>query len=924
MNKIALFLTLLLFNVSYAQDNKVTTSEENNITFEYSNMNLKSILQKVEGLTPYKFYYQDNWLNDTVFLTGEFRNKSITAVLDKLFEDTEINYFIDSNKIILTQKSLIYSKLPANFFKKDSTSTYNKTQSPVFFQEFNTNKDENESISLIGKESLNTASQNSLFTFSGYIRNKKNNEPISDVNIRVKNTDIVVLTNSEGYYELKLSSGIYTITTDIGNFKPITKKVMVYSNGKLNITLSEKVNQLNEVVVKRRSKQKLRTAVSGVTTIEAEGIKNVPLVFGERDVLKIATTIPGVKTAGEGSAGFNVRGGKEDQNLFLLDKGTIYNPSHFFGFFSALNPYVTKKVDIYKGSIPTEFGGRLSSVFDITSKNGGTDKFKGEAGIGPVTSNIALSLPVVKDKASILVGGRGTYSGWILRSLKEEKLKDSEASFYDFVTKYSHKINNNNTVESTLYYSNDKFSITADSLFKYSNRMAAITWKHTFNPKTSGEITFTNSKYKFEIDYSGLPQNSYTFGYDNNESQFILKAATLLTPKHKLTYGLSSKLYTINPGYINPNNPNSTIQSKTIDLEKGLESGIFLSDSYKVSEKLLVDFGIRYSIFNAMGPSTQKIYEANQPKSEATQIGEEQYGNNEIFKTFHGFEPRVALRYMVNDDLSIKAGYDKTNQYIHLLSTNTTQSPTDTWKLSDLNVKPQTGEQFSLGIFKTLNYEDLEVSLEGYYKKSKNILDYKVGADLILNDDLETELLQGKGKSYGAELLLKKTEGRLNGWLSYTYSRSFIKLDGKFAEEKVNNGKYFSANFDKPHDFSAVMNYRLTKRYSLSGNFIYQTGRPVTYPVGKYVYNGVEYTLYSDRNKFRIPDYYRLDLGLNIEGNHKIKKLAHSFWNISVYNVLGRNNPYSVFFVTKNGEVKGYKTTIFSVPIPTITYNFKF
>lgn len=923
MNKIYLLLAFLFFTFSYAQDSNSSTAEST-LTFEYSNVNLKTVLLKIEEISSYRFYYQEKWLNDAALLSGEFKEKRISEVLEKLFENTEVNYFVDSNKVILTYKSLIYGKLPKKFFKNDSLSNGKNTVSPVFFQEFDSNKDDNESISLIGKETADENLKNNTFTFSGFVRNKKNNEPVSDVNIRVKNTDIVVKTDNEGYYELKLRSGIYTITTDILNFKPVSRKVMIYSNGKLNLTLSEKVNQLNEVVIKGRSKQKLRSAVTGVTTIEAEGVKNVPLVFGERDVLKIATTIPGVKTAGEGSSGFNVRGGKEDQNLFLLDKGTIYNPSHFFGFFSALNPYVTKKVDIYKGSIPVEFGGRLSSVFDITSKNGGTEKFTGEAGIGPVTSNVALSIPVVKDKAGLLVGGRGTYSGWILRSLDEEQLKESEASFYDFVAKYNHKINNKNSIESTLYFSNDKFTITTDSLYKYSNRLATLTWKHSFNSKNSSEVTFTNSKYKFGIDYSGLPQNSYNFGYDNSETQLILKGNTTLNAKHKLTYGLSNKLYEINPGYITPNNNNSNIIAKNIAMEKGLETGLFVADSYKLSDKLLIDFGIRFSLFNALGPSTQKIYQDGLPKDEGTQIGEETYKNNEIFKTYYGFEPRVAFRYSINDNLSLKAGYDKTYQYIHLLSTNTTQSPTDTWKLSNLNVKPQSGEQFSVGLFQNLNELDLEVSVEGYYKKSKNILDYKVGANLIMNENLETELLQGKGKSYGAELLFKKTDGRLNGWLSYTYSRSFIQLNSKFDEERVNDGLYFSTNYDKPHDFSAVLNYKLTKRYSFSGNFIYQTGRPVTYPVGKYVYNGVEYTLYSDRNKFRIPDYYRLDLGINIEGNHKLKKLAHSFWNVSVYNVLGRNNPYSVFFVTKNGEVKGYKTTIFSVPVPTITYNFKF
>ncbi len=333
---------------------------------------------------------------------------------------------------------------------------------------------------------------------------------------------------------------------------------------------------------------------------------------------------------------------------------------------------------------------------------------------------------------------------------------------------------------------------------------------------------------------------------------------------------------------------------------------------------------ITNSVFAALGASVQRIYEDGKPINDATVQGQREFGNNEVMKTYSGFEPRIALRYMIKEDLSLKLGFDKTYQYIHLLSSNTTQSPTDTWKLSDLNVKPQSGEQFSLGIFKNIDSQDLEVSLEGYFKRSSNILDYKTGAQLILNENIETELLQGKAKTYGIEFLVKKQMGRLNGWVGYTYSRTLLKLDSQFNEEKVNNGDYFAANFDKPHDFSAILNYKFTKRYSLSSNFVYQTGRPITYPIGKYTYGNAEYTLYSDRNKYRIPDYYRLDIGFNIEGNHKIKKLAHSFWNISIYNVLGRNNPYSVYFITDKGQIKAYKTSIFGIPVPTITYNFKF
>jgi hypothetical protein len=397
-----------------------------------------------------------------------------------------------------------------------------------------------------------------------------------------------------------------------------------------------------------------------------------------------------------------------------------------------------------------------------------------------------------------------------------------------------------------------------------------------------------------------------------------------LNEKHNFDYGISSKLYNNEPGNIRPKGSESIVEPLDIPKERALESALFISDNFNVSEKLLLDLGLRYSFYSFLGETTQNIYADGLPKSDATVIDTEEYGKNEVVKTYGGPEIRVSGRYAFTPSFSFKASYNHNYQFIHTLSNNTTAAPTDTWKLSDLNIKPQQADQFSAGFYKNFDGNVYELSVEGYYKTSKNILDYKVGAELLLNESIETEVLQGDGKAYGVEFLIKKTKGKLNGWLGYTYSRSLIKLDSDFSEEIVNNGDYFPSNYDKPHDLSIVANYKLTKRYSFSANFIYQTGRPVTYPIGNYVLNGSEYVFYSNRNEFRIPDYYRLDLGINIEGNHKIKKFAHSFWNISVYNVLGRNNPYSVFFVTENGEIKAYQSSIFSVPVPTITYNFKF
>ncbi len=910
MRKFAIVLLLLLTQISLGQ-----TGDKFTLTFKA--VPRSAAIEKIEAVSGYRFYFDPSWIESGQdLLTAEFVDTDISVILESVFANTEVNYYIDGKRIILTRNSNI-RKLPDDFFEGADSEI---TSAPVFRPSADSTSAGNADILFIGKESMNSFKR--THRISGQVINRENGETLSDIVIQIGS--ISATTDAAGRFAVELPGGLHEIETQSAIHEGYHQKIMVYGDGRIPIRLSERPNELDEVVVDANKDQNVRSAISGVVTLESEGIKNIPLILGERDVLRAATAIPGIKTAGEGSAGYNVRGGKEDQNLFLLDHGLLYNPAHFFGFFSALNPFTTKKVDIYKGSIPAEFGGRLSSVFDITTKTGNYDQVAGEGGIGPVTSNLSISFPIAKGKSSIIVGGRATYSDWILKSLDEESLKNSSASFYDAIVKYSHKINENNLIESTVYYSRDAFNISSDSLFKYSNRLISVKWDHSFNEKSKGALIVTNSEYTFNIDYDSDNVNAFDFGYKLNETQVIAKMNYQFNKSHKFNFGLSSKLYGIRPGYLNPKNSESLLVPIDIEKEKALESAAFFSDSYKVSEKFQIEAGLRYSFYAALGKSTQRVYESGLPLNDATVVDEKTFGSNEIIKTYGGLEPRLALRYIVFPSFSIKAGYDKTFQYIHLLSSNTTQSPTDSWKLSDLNVQPQRSEQFSLGAYKNFGNDVWELSVEGYYKRSKNILDYKVAATLLLADNIETQLLQGEGKAYGAEIMLKKTTGRLNGWLGYTYARSLVKLDSRFNEERVNNGNFFPANFDKPHDVSAVLNYKFTKRYSFSANFIYQTGRPITYPIGTYEYNGAQYTLYSDRNQFRIPDYYRLDLGINIEGNHKIKKLAHSFWNISVYNVLGRNNPYSVYFVTENGEVKGYKTSIFAIPVPTITYNFKF
>ena len=924
---------LLTFIILFTYSSSLLAQDSNEkISIDFKDLNLTEAIKNIENSTSYKFYFDPTW-NDfnKIRITGNYNNITIKELLEKILNKTDLNFIIIKKKIILTLNNQIHDELPSNYFAdspvNDKKDVLINSSNPVFYQQYDSlNKysvAKKASVIFIGKE--NKESTKKSFIVSGYIKNEETDKPEANIYIKVKNKNLSTSSDIDGHYSIQLPRGMNTVEIKSLNHKEITKNLMVYDDGIFDINLNEKSNQLDEVVIKKKGQRATETVVSGLVSIDIESIKNVPLVLGERDILKVATTFPGIKTTGEGSAGFNVRGGKEDQNLILLDNAVLYNPQHFLGFFSAINPYTAKKADIYKGSIPASFGGRLSSVFDITTKNGNAEKFSGEGAIGPVTSNLTISFPIEKNKSSIIVGGRATYSDWILKALDEENLKNSEAGFYDGILKYNNSINKNNSIEATAYYSHDRFSLSSDSIYKYSNRLASLKWDHLFNIKSKSSLIFTNSEYKFNIDYNSNDINSFDFGYKINETQLQLKLNYALNPKHNLSYGIASKLYNISPGYQHPENPNATLVPTDIPKEKALESAIYLADSYKISDKLLLDLGLRYSLYASLGEADVNIYQEGLPLNDETVVDTKHYNQNEVIKTYGGLEPRLAARYSFNDDFSIKAGYDFTRQYIHLLSSNVTQSPTDTWKLSDSNVTPQSAEQISLGLFKNLKNDEYEFSLEGYYKKSKNILDYKVGAQLLLNENVETELLQGEGKAYGVEFLLKKTEGKLNGWIGYTYSRSLIKLDGKFIEEKVNAGKYFASNFDKPHDLSVILNYKFTKRYSLSTNFLYQTGRPITYPIGTYHYGDATYTLYSDRNAYRIPDYIRLDIGINIEGNHKIKKLAHSFWNISIYNVLGRNNPYSIYFVTDpSGKIKGYKTSIFSIPVPSITYNFKF
>ena len=706
--------------------------------------------------------------------------------------------------------------------------------------------------------------------------------------------------------------------------KPTKRTVLVFSDGNLNVNMIPDVVLLENLTIKANADRNVSSVQMGVYKFDLDELKNVPKVFGENDIMKVALALPGVQNVGEGSSGINVRGGKADQNLILLNNATVYNPFHFFGFFSSFNADQLASTELYKSSMPVNFGGRLSSVLDVKTKSGNKEKLTGKGGIGLVTSSLSLEIPVIKGSTSITLGGRSTYSDWILAQVKDEAIRNSSPSFYDLSAGIDHTYGQANYFNASGYYSYDRFRLSTDSLYQYTNFNLSLDWKHYLNKKLSVEFIATTSHYDYQVDYNIEPSSAFTYGFDINDIYGQLKLDYSLSSSHSIQAGIDAKRYQINPGYRKPKTELSTVPFDQVASETGIEAAFFISDDFIINEKWSLTGGIRYSGFAPLGPGTTAVYQKGAPKSVESIIDSVSFSANEFIRTYYGPEFRSSLRYAIDDSRSVKAAFNSTRQYLHSLSNTVSISPTDTWKLSDLNVAPQLANQYSLGYFTNFKDNTIETSAELYYKSSKHIIDYKTNANLLLNKRLETDILQGDGKSYGIELFVRKSTGKVNGWMSYTYSRSLQRFISGFDEETINKGVFFPTNFDKPHVLNLVGNYKLTRRYNFSFNVSYASGRPVTYPTAKYTIGGAPVIHFADRNSFRIPHYFRIDIGVNAEGSHKLKKWAHGFWSFNVYNLLGRDNAYSVFFRSSEGTVKAYQLSVLGSAIPSISYKFEF
>ncbi len=915
------FCFLFLFKITLAQQSSTKL-----ISASFQQAGISQFVNELESKSGFHFYY-DPALFDSLKITLQVTDKPIQTVLDMAFKNTSFHYAITGQQqIFLTKGRQVQTELAAGYLPSASANVQgNKTTVIEEYKEEEEQKvpeatTENK-LYEIGVKTNSIKSGNAIL--SGYIRNIKSGEAVTGASIYVASSKTGVASDQFGYFTITLSRGRHTLNVRGIGMRDTRRQIVLYSDGKLNIEMQEQVNRLKEVTISGEKVANVRSVELGVTRLDIKNIKQIPAAFGEADVLKAVLTLPGVTSVGEATTGFNVRGGAADENLILLDGSTIYNPAHFFGFFAAFNPDIIKDIELYKNSIPEKFGGRLSSVLELTNREGNKKIFAGSAGIGLLTSRLNVEGPIVKDKTSFIFGGRTTYSDWLL-GLLPEAYKHSQASFYDFNFDVSHQIDDKNNLYLSSYISNDRFKLNSDTAYSYSNKNISLKWKHNFNNKLYSVIAVGDDNYKYSVSSSANPINAFDLGFSVNQNTFRADFNYYLSSKHTVTFGLNSILYKIDPGNFEPNGEFSLVEPQIISPEHALESALYLGDKFDVSSAFTITAGVRFNIYNYLGPQTIDHYAPNLPKQQVNILDSTTYKGSSIIKTYYAPDIRVSARYLLNDNLSVKAGYNTLHQFIHLLSNSTSISPTDVYKLSDPNIKPEYGDQISLGLFQNVKSNTIELSVEGYYKRIRDYLDYRSGAVLLLNEHIEQDIINTQGKAYGVEFLVKKTAGKLNGWLSYTYSRTFLKQDDKTAGELINNGDYYPANYDKPHAVNLNSNYRFSHRFSISFDVAYSTGRPITLPIAKYEYAGSERVYYSDRNAFRIPNYFRSDFSMNIEGNHKVHQKTHNSWTIGVYNLTGRQNAYSTFFTEQSGVISGYKLSIFAAPIPFINYNIRF
>lgn len=914
-NKILTILFFLLVFLIYAQDNKRFQT--------LSGLLLSEFIEQLESEYGYQVFVLSADL-PTIYIQVYEQDKSLTDILNRNLNISSFSAAEGSAKqIYIIEGAPLKKQLPDDFF------TNNNPESAEIKGEIDKNKSDFLSVDreyITKNITIGNAKdgiRQKTLVLKGVVKNAENNEAIINGSVFIPELQKGTVTDNEGNYSFELERGIYTLRFSSLESMDVTYKVNLLSNGNLDVLLPTKAYQLEEVIVSTDGNNNVRGNQMGYESITAKKIKDIPVVLGERDLIKVALLLPGVQTVGEGSSGFNVRGSPVDQNIFYINKVPVYNPSHLFGFFSAFNSEAVSEFSLLKANIPASFGGRLASVFDITAKDGRKDKFSLKAGISPITGNIMVEGPLKREKSSYMVSLRSTYSDWILNRMSNLTLKNSSAYFGDAMTNFSFQLNPKNKLKIFGYYSYDDSDIAELTKNIYENKGGSIEWNRLVNNRHSFDLSVATAAYDFENENIEYDYAAYKQSFSLNHHE--LKSSFTYNPdnKHSFQLGINSIYYSTNQGDLTAGSDASLIRTRSYEKEQALESAIFLIDNWKINDQIEISAGLRYNLYNYLGPGTVYNYNDGLPRDIDFIQDTIKYGNLENIASYGGLDYRLGFKYVLNHNVSFKASYNRLHQYIFMLSNTTAVSPTDLWKLADSHIEPMRGDQVSAGVYSNMLGDILELSVETYYKKVNKLVEFKDGAELLLSETPETEIVQGNLDAWGIEVMLRKTFGDLNGWLNYTYSSANVLVNNTLTGEQNNLGYSYPANYDKPHAFNIVANYKVSKRLSFSGNVVYSTGRPISYPTAIYFMDGMEVTHYSFRNEYRLPDYFRVDLAMNIEGNLKRDKLFHGSLTFSVYNLTGRKNAYSVFFTSEEGKIKAYKMSIFGVPVFSVTYNIK-
>ncbi len=861
---------------------------------------LLDFLSSIESRSAIRFFYMEDWLFPFT-VKSALSGLSLKAVLSTVLEDSEISV------IFLNDYSVIFYKDPHRELEREAiveTAISKKIK-----------------VDRLTLGSLKSNPSGRTINLQGTVKDKESQNPIAGATVYVNDLNISAQTNANGEFQIVMPGGEYILSFRFLNYEEKLIVASVYESGEVNIELEESPTTLEEVIITDQSIVEKRI---GQTSISMIDISRSPSFLGEMDVIKSLQTQSGVSAVSEVSTGYNVRGGGVDQNLVLYDGVPIFNTSHALGFFSAFNAEAIKETSFFKGGIPAEYGGRVSSVLSMTSKEGNYQNWNGNFGIGFVSSNFAVGGPIKKDTSSLIISFRSTYSDWILNFLQKgyQDIEKSSVAFYDGSIKYGQKLKNGGKLTVSSYFSNDKFQLATDTINHWQNLALGVRYDNSLGSKYYYSLGLNIGRYAYQLNKND-PATAFELGY----SIFYpsIKFDVNRDGLHKQSFGFQSTFYNFRPGELRVTSDQSNSRDVTMPNERSAESAIYFSDSFFWKERLNIDAGLRLTMYNRFGPGWVYGYQPGSPLEPRAVVDSTYYAAGELMKTYGGVEPRLSLRYSVSRQSSIKLGYNRIYQFVHLVSNTASVTPVDIWQSSNTFFKPQIADQLSLGYFRNSKEGIWQGFVEVFYKHIQNVLDFKDGANLILNPKLETALLSGVGKSYGAEFTLSKVKGKFETEINYTYSRSLRVVNGIFDIEKINNGKVYPSNYDQPHIFNFTWRYSLARNVFFSGLFTYRTGRPISIPLAAYEINSSPIIDFSNRNNYRLANYHRLDIALVIEGSNKKNKRARSQWAISIYNVYGRRNPYSAYFdYNVGGAVKPYQISLIGVPVPSFTYGIKF